>query len=81
MLCFSVSMFNQETEKYFPAKVRYTGDVQFNAPKILKTSCLLDVRYFPWDQQVNKYNTMWNSIICKEHLLFSAYHYQHTTIK
>lgn len=45
-------MFNQETEKYFPARIFHSGEVRFNAPKILKTSCLLDVRYFPWDQQV-----------------------------
>ena len=51
MHIFSVSDGPSEIEKYYPAAVSDDGSITWNAPLIIKSSCLLDIRYFPWDQQ------------------------------
>ena len=47
----SVSDGPSETEKYYPAVVWSNGAVRWNTPAIFKSTCMLDVTYFPWDQQ------------------------------
>ena len=32
-------------------EITWDGTVHWNFPKVLQTSCVLDVRYFPWDIQ------------------------------
>ena len=50
---FSALEFHSTNER-FPLVVHSTGQIQWFYPTILKTSCLLDVTYFPWDVQVCK---------------------------
>jgi nicotinic acetylcholine receptor len=52
--CFSVSSpgktDNMGTSQY-PARVSHNGYVMWDIPLILKSSCRLNVRYFPLDEQ------------------------------
>ena len=50
----SVSTTFVDTEKYFPVTITNTGSATWLTPRIIKSSCLLDVTYFPWDQQACK---------------------------
>lgn len=34
------------------AKVRYDGHVTWNPPAIFRSSCQIDITYFPFDSQV-----------------------------
>ena len=50
--CFSVREELRDIESLYPVIVDSDGTVRWNTPNIYRTSCLLDVSYFPWDQQV-----------------------------
>ncbi len=47
----SVSESLIEVDQFFPADISSSGNVAWNYPAILKTTCSIDVTYFPWDQQ------------------------------
>ena len=38
-------------ETLYPAIVGFDGTVSWNYPCVLKSTCRLNVDYFPWDQQ------------------------------
>ena len=48
---FSVSDTRRNLELLYPAIVSNDGTVRWNTPNILRSSCTLDVTYFPWDEQ------------------------------
>ena len=50
--CFSVQEDPEENDRFFVI-IQNNGVVRWNFPVILKSSCVLDVKYFPWDQQVS----------------------------
>ena len=56
ILFFSFMVYSVSDEEKrlddFPAIVSYDGSVSWLAPIIYTSTCMLDVTYFPWDQQV-----------------------------
>ena len=51
MLSVSVSNSPSEVEEYYPAIVHRNGNKRLSAPEVLQNTYMLDVTYFPWDQQ------------------------------
>lgn len=51
MLVCSVSS-EELNRDVFPVMALHNGEIQWLAPVIYRSSCLLDVSYFPWDSQI-----------------------------
>ena len=51
---YSVATTVVDVEKNFPVTFTYTGSAQWLPPRIIKSSCPLDITFFPWDQQACK---------------------------
>lgn len=63
MFSFSTNNFSADGEYVVTtltkAILTYTGKVLWNPPAIFKSSCEIDVRYFPFDQQTC-FMKVWN---------------------
>ena len=56
--------YDKEKEEYYGLTVSSNGDVGWFYPTIFKSSCTIDVTYFPFDDQVGE--NVWNIISFKK---------------
>ena len=52
--------YDKEKEEYYGLTINSNGNIGWFYPTIFKSSCTIDVTYFPFDDQVSRY--MPNSI-------------------
>ena len=47
--------YDKEKEEYYGLTINSNGNIGWFYPTIFKSSCTIDVTYFPFDDQVSRY--------------------------
>lgn len=61
--------YDKEKEEYYGLTISSNGDVGWFYPTIFKSSCTIDVTYFPFDDQVIRINITIFTVTLYEELL------------